>query len=250
MRIIFITFALISYAGAQVAVNDSAVVGVGNSVGIAVLENDSASSGSAILVPSSLQILTQPTLGSAVVDSANRLLRYTHPGSTIGTHSFTYRIQDSAGLFATAQVNVTISNQVRLPLVSSEMPPQPPPQNLAVVNAFPGLAFASPLGIVSPRGETQRVFILEKGGSVRVITNLAAPSNSLFFDLRALVNSRSGEVFQTSSEQGLLGLAFHPNYASNGHFAPRSGRRSAGGSRFRRALESSRVYRRDRSIVL
>ncbi len=214
---------MISAANAQVALNDSAVVGVGGAVGISVLSNDLDSSGSTNFNLSSLQILTQPTQGSATVDSVNRLIRYSHLGSTTGADSFTYQILDNSGQAASAQVNVTISDEARLPLVSSKMPPQPPPQNLAVVDAFPGLGFAQPLDIVTPPGETQRLFIVEKGGTISMIPNLAAPSKLLFFDLRTLVNNRTGggmptETFRSGGEQGLLGMAFHPNYANNGRF--------------------------------
>ncbi len=203
---------------APTATNDSAIVNVGGTVGIYVLENDLDPNGSSNLNLSSLQIISQPTQGSITIDTANRVIRYTHLGSAAGADSFTYQIQDAAGLAGTAQVNVTISNHSRLPLVSSRMPPQAPPQSIAVVDAFPGLTFSGPLGIVTPPGETQRIFVLEKGGQIRVIPNLTAPTNSPFLDLNTLVNGRAGEAFRTTSEQGLLGLAFHPQYASNGRF--------------------------------
>jgi hypothetical protein len=55
-----------------------------------------------------------------------------------------------------------------------------------------------------------RVFIVEQPGRIRVIENgglVATP----FLDLTARVKS-------TGNEQGLLGLAFHPLFASNGRF--------------------------------
>jgi glucose/arabinose dehydrogenase len=66
---------------------------------------------------------------------------------------------------------------------------------------------SSPLGLVSPPGDTSRVFIVEKTGAIRIFesgTLLPRP----FLDLTGQVSS--------GSEQGLLGLAFHPKYASNG----------------------------------
>jgi glucose/arabinose dehydrogenase len=55
-----------------------------------------------------------------------------------------------------------------------------------------------------------RLFVLEKAGRIRILLNdqlLPEP----FLDITDRVNS-------SANEQGLLGLAFHPNYAQNGYF--------------------------------
>ncbi len=80
-----------------------------------------------------------------------------------------------------------------------------------VTNALGDLVFEQPVGIVSPPGETNRLFVLERTGRIFVVTNLAVPTKSLFLDLTASVSS-------TYIERGLLGMDFHPNYASNGYF--------------------------------
>lgn len=70
-----------------------------------------------------------------------------------------------------------------------------------------GLSF--PLYLTAPPNDGQRLFIVEKTGAIRIVkdgTLLATP----FLDLSAQVSA--------GSEQGLLGLAFDPNYASNGRF--------------------------------
>lgn len=86
------------------------------------------------------------------------------------------------------------------------------PQNPA--SAFePGLGplrFNNPVALTTPPGETNRLFVVEQSGRIIVITNLAAPTRSVFLDLA------SSTVF--GGEQGLLGLAFHPRYAENGRF--------------------------------
>src|SRR5690606_4549069 len=63
-------------------------------------------------------------------------------------------------------------------------------------------------------GETNRLFILEKRGRIVVITNLAAPTRSIFLDMTSIVSSSDS----VGDERGLLGLAFHPGYATNGYF--------------------------------
>lgn len=88
-------------------------------------------------------------------------------------------------------------------------PPPPPPgaPELRLQEIASGLSF--PLFLTAAPGDTTRLFIVEKGGRIRVIRNgtlLATP----FLDL-------SGQVSQ-GSEQGLLGLAFHPGYAASGRF--------------------------------
>lgn len=77
-------------------------------------------------------------------------------------------------------------------------------------NAFPGLSFADPVVITRPPGETNRLFVVEQVGRITVITNLANPTKSLFMDITARVRG--------TGEQGLLGLAFHPGYATNRYF--------------------------------
>ena len=67
----------------------------------------------------------------------------------------------------------------------------------------------SPVFATSAPGDTTRLFILEQVGRIRIVKNgtlLLAP----FLDISADV----GCCF----EQGLLGLAFHPDYPSNGWF--------------------------------
>lgn len=70
-----------------------------------------------------------------------------------------------------------------------------------------GLNF--PLYLSAPPGDLARLFIVEKGGVIRIVKNgalLPAP----FLDISTRVS--------TGSEQGLLGLAFDPSYASTGRF--------------------------------
>lgn len=70
-----------------------------------------------------------------------------------------------------------------------------------------------PIGVFHAPGDTSRIFIIEKQGFIRILENgvlLPAP----FLDVDAI----TGGGTSTSSEQGLLGLAFHPDYANNGLF--------------------------------
>ena len=67
-----------------------------------------------------------------------------------------------------------------------------------------------PVDIASAPGDG-RLFVVEKDGRIRLVTPAGAVLPTAFLDI-------SGRVQSTGSEQGLLGLAFHPNYAANGYF--------------------------------
>jgi len=82
---------------------------------------------------------------------------------------------------------------------------------ISLVNAFPNLEFSRPLDLQSPDDGTNRIFVAEQGGKIKVFQNDEATENStVFLDIENSIVS--------SSELGLLGFAFHPNYRSNGFF--------------------------------
>lgn len=68
-------------------------------------------------------------------------------------------------------------------------------------------------GLTSPvyltNAGDDRLFVVEQGGLIKIVHS--DNSVTTFLDIHARVNHVGGE-------QGLLGLAFHPNYASNGLF--------------------------------
>jgi glucose/arabinose dehydrogenase len=70
--------------------------------------------------------------------------------------------------------------------------------------------FRQPLFLTHAGDGSGRQFVVEKGGTIRIVKGdqvLDTP----FLDL-------SSKVRSSGSEQGLLGLAFHPRYAENGRF--------------------------------
>ena len=85
--------------------------------------------------------------------------------------------------------------------------PIPTPKNLVLTNVVGGLT--NPLGLEKPPGDA-RLFVVEQPGTIRIIKNGALLSGN-FLDIHSLVNF-DGE------EQGLLGMAFHPNYSTNRKF--------------------------------
>ena len=75
--------------------------------------------------------------------------------------------------------------------------------------AFPHLTFSSPVDLQNPGDGSNRLFVVEKQGTIRVFQNDPnASSSTVFLDI-------SDRVDNSSSELGLLGLAFHPGFANN-----------------------------------
>ncbi len=85
-------------------------------------------------------------------------------------------------------------------------PDGPVPDNLAVQEVVSGLS--SPVYLTAPSGDA-RLFVVEQPGRIRIVQNgqLVAAS---FLDITDVVGS--------GGERGLLGMAFHPQYAVNGYF--------------------------------
>src|SRR3989337_2141332 len=79
---------------------------------------------------------------------------------------------------------------------------------LAIDTVASGLV--NPLFVTFAPADSTRIFILEQPGRIRVVRNDTLLSRS-FLDIDSIVGS-------TGSEQGLLGMAFHPNYQVNGFF--------------------------------
>ena len=68
--------------------------------------------------------------------------------------------------------------------------------------------FESPVEITNA-GDT-RLFVVQKTGLIRILNANGTINATPFLNLSSIIS--------TNGERGLLGLAFHPNYASNGYF--------------------------------
>lgn len=89
--------------------------------------------------------------------------------------------------------------------------PAPPQGGYSLSNALGNLRFNQPLLTLAPPGDTNRLFVLERGGDVLLITNFYQPTKTPFLSL-------TSSVYTGSIEAGLMGMAFHPGYASNRQF--------------------------------
>ncbi len=83
---------------------------------------------------------------------------------------------------------------------------------LRAERAFPNLDFRRLTNLVQPPDTGDPLFVTEQAGLVRVFPNDPnAAEAAVFLDIR-------DKVSEDNNEEGLLGLAFDPEYAVNGHF--------------------------------
>lgn len=71
--------------------------------------------------------------------------------------------------------------------------------------------FDSPVQAVAAPGDPGRMYVVTRHGTIRIVDGNGDVLPTPFLDIHTAVIS-------DDSEQGLLGLAFHPDYASNGKF--------------------------------
>jgi glucose/arabinose dehydrogenase len=72
-------------------------------------------------------------------------------------------------------------------------------------------SFAQPVYLAAPPGDDRRLMVVEKAGAIRVWRTGGA--SRLFLDVAAAVGG-----IQSAGEQGLLSMAFAPDYATSGRF--------------------------------
>jgi glucose/arabinose dehydrogenase len=71
----------------------------------------------------------------------------------------------------------------------------------------------APVAMDSPKDNSKRLFICEQTGKIKIIRNGKALEKP-FLDLSAKLD----DMGKAYSEKGLLGIAFHPQYKTNGRF--------------------------------
>ena len=82
-----------------------------------------------------------------------------------------------------------------------------------VIEAFPNLTFTQPLHLTHSNDGTNRIYVVQQTGIIKVFpndSNATTGSVQTFLDI-------SNKISASSGEEGLLGLAFHPSYSTNGY---------------------------------
>lgn len=103
-----------------------------------------------------------------------------------------------------------------------------PGGSLALELVASGLS--GPLLVTAPPDDPTRIFVVEQGGRIRIVEN-GALLQTPFLDVSALTNA--------SGERGLLGMAFHPQFAQNGEFFVSYTDAATGGNRIARYAVSA-----------
>lgn len=81
-----------------------------------------------------------------------------------------------------------------------------------IEEAFPELEFTRPVDLQHPGDGSNRLFVVEQRGIISVFPNQPEVKDATtFLNIEERVDDRS-------NEEGLLGLAFHPDYQENGYF--------------------------------
>ena len=97
-------------------------------------------------------------------------------------------------------------------LTPTPVPTPSPLRAMQVERTFPNLTFQRLTNLVQPDDGQDHIFVTEQPGRVRVFPNDQQASEAqIFLDIR-------NRVSEVDNEEGLLGLAFDPNYKSNGYF--------------------------------
>ena len=86
----------------------------------------------------------------------------------------------------------------------------PSPAKAKLVPAFPNLSFAMPVELTTPGDGTNQIAVVERAGKVRLFANdPAVATSTTLLDITSKIDKKG--------EGGLLSVAFHPAYKSNGH---------------------------------
>ncbi len=129
---------------------------------------------------------------------------------------------------------------------STDTPGTIAPAALQLENAFPSLTFKQPVEFTHAGDGTNRVFVIEQEGRIRVFENSAATKTAdTYLDIVSKVAS--------GGEMGLLGLAFHPDFEQNGYFFvnyTKNSPRETVISRFKATAGSNRVDPATETILL
>lgn len=88
------------------------------------------------------------------------------------------------------------------------------PLAVRTVMAFPELRISRPVVITNAADGSNRLFVCSQQGTIHVFANdPGVTETSIYLDMESKVTYKDKE-----NEEGLLGLAFHPNYKENGYF--------------------------------
>jgi glucose/arabinose dehydrogenase/uncharacterized cupredoxin-like copper-binding protein len=110
-----------------------------------------------------------------------------------------------AGVATTEEATATASIAGEAFTLTNQLPGNPAIQLVKVVDGL-----ADPVNVAAPDDGSGRLFVVERVGRIRIVQD-GQLLDEPFLDIKEFVK-------YDFLEQGLLGLAFHPDYAANGRF--------------------------------
>ncbi len=185
--------AVIEQQGWMVIHNSTATGGVGPDIGHAPLM---AGVNTNVMVPIDVSQVT-PQLWTMLHVDAGQLGVYEFPGADVPVVFDGQVVQEP--FMVTLPTTPTVTPVPAGPLIALE-------------EVASGLV--SPVGVIPPGDGSGRLFIVDQAGQIRVLD----PSGQLLPTPFLDISSKMVTLNPNYDERGLLGLAFHPNYASNGRF--------------------------------
>jgi uncharacterized protein (TIGR03437 family) len=116
---------------------------------------------------------------------------------------------------------------------------------IQLISVLSGLS--NPVFVTNARDGSNRLFIVERSGKIKILPP-GATATTEFIDLSAKIATGSG-----NDERGLLGLAFHPQYAANRRFFVNYTRRGDGAtvvSEFKASASNPNVAETDEQVII
>jgi glucose/arabinose dehydrogenase len=115
------------------------------------------------------------------------------------------------GLVAGVGLLMAVGGRMSGPAEAQGPSTGPDPATISIgLEPVAGGALSRSVAVANAGDGSGRLFVLEKGGLVRIVRDGAIVDRP-FLDIQS-------RVADDSNEKGLLGIAFHPDYAQNGYF--------------------------------
>ena len=113
---------------------------------------------------------------------------------------------------ATVESQTPLPTSVAAAASAVPVPASGPLPRVRTETVFPGVSFDRMVFLTHPDGIPDRLYLVLQPGRIMAFDNVPNPSTpEIFLDIRSRVSDRG-------NEEGLLGLAFDPDYANNGYF--------------------------------
>lgn len=129
----------------------------------------------------------------------------TEPEPTPSPHPTTARV-------AAVESETPVPTSVSAAALDTPLPASGTLPSVRAEIVFPGISFERMVYLTYPEGMPDRLYLVLQPGRIMAFDNVPNPSPpETFLDIR-------NEVSDRGNEEGLLGLAFDPDYQSNGYF--------------------------------